>query len=171
MVEAKKIKQILVVLGMGGHTSQILRLVDSMEKSGEQNYSYSYLLGHDDKTSEKKIKFSGQIYRMKNPRLMTQKSLFVVFFNMFPATIDAFKVLWKTDADVVISSGPALSIPLFWMAKLLFGCRTIFLESWVRWKSGSATGKLVYKVTDLFLVQWKEMKEVYPKSVYGGRLS
>jgi len=159
-------KKILIVLGMGGHTSQILRLVDSLGP----NFKYEYVVGHDDKTSVKKIKYSGKIRRMRNPRLMKDKSLVRVFFNMFPTTIDAFKLLWKSNPRVIISAGPSLTIPLFWLSKLM-GIKTIFIESWVRVHHGSQTGKFVYPVSDLFLVQWKTMKQVYPKAVYAGRLS
>ena len=158
--------RLLIVLGMGGHTSQILRLVNSL---GEE-YRYEYVVGHDDKTSVNKIKFPGKVYKMCNPRLMKDKSVIKVFFNMFPATINAFKILWKARSRTIISAGPSLTIPLFWLAKLM-GMKTIFLESWVRVHHGSITGKLVYPVSDLFLVQWETMKKVYPKAVYAGRLS
>lgn len=162
--------KILVILGMGGHTSQILRLIDLVESKQESRYKYEYLLGHDDQTSTKKIKFPGKIWMMRNPRLMKDKSILKVFFNMFPATIDAFKILWKSRPSVIIGAGPSLCIPLFWLAKFM-GIKTIFIESWVRVHHKSQAGKLVYPVSDLFLVQWKSMKKVYPKAVYAGRLS
>ena len=159
-------KKLLIVLGMGGHTSQVLRLVDLI--GGK--YSFEYILGHDDQTSSKKISFPGKVYRMKNPRLMENKSLFKVIFNMFPATIDAFEILRKSKPKAIISAGPALAIPLFWLAKLM-GIKTVFIESWVRVHHKSHAGRLVYPVSDLFFVQWESMKKVYPKAVYAGRLS
>ncbi len=159
-------RKALIVLGMGGHTSQILRLVGLLGP----NFKYEYIIGHDDQTSVKKIKFPGKIYRMRNPRLMKDKSLIKVFFNMFPTTIDAFRILRKSKPNVIISAGPSLTIPLFWLAKLM-RIKTIYIESWVRVHNKSQTGKLVYPVSDLFLVQWKTMKKVYPRAVYAGRLS
>ena len=158
-------KKVLIVLGMGGHTSQILRLVDLI---GPQNYQY--IVGHDDRTSAKKIKFPGRVYKMRNPRLMKDKSLLKVMLNMFPATWSAFKILRKSRPSVIISAGPSLTIPLFWLSKLL-GIKTVFVESWVRVHHKSQTGKLVYPVSDLFLVQWPSMKKTYPNAVYTGRLS
>ena len=35
-------------------------------------------------------------------------------------------------------------------------------------KTKSKTGSIVYKFADLFIVQWKEMLELYPNAVYGG---
>jgi len=159
-------KRLLIVLGMGGHTSQILRLVELL---GEK-YRFEYIVGHDDETSVNKIKYPGKVHRMRNPRLMKDKSVIKVFFNMFPTTLNAFKILWKSRSRTIISAGPSLTIPLFWLAKL-FGMKTIFVESWVRVHNGSITGKLVYPVSNLFLVQWETMKKVYPKAKCAGRLS
>lgn len=162
--------KILVHLGMGGHTSQILRLLEMMESGIENKYNYEYLLGDDDLTSAKKIRFPGKIHVIKNPRLMDDKSLLIVFLKMFPTTIGLLKLLMTTKPNVVISAGPSLAIPLFWLAKL-FAIRTIFIESWVRVHHKSQAGKLVYPVTDLFFVQWATMNTVYPKAIYAGRLS
>jgi hypothetical protein len=30
------------------------------------------------------------------------------------------------------------------------------------------TGKLVYPISDLFIVQWESMLELYPKAINGG---
>tara|TARA_Y100000310_G_C20671613_1_gene810608 strand:+ start:1583 stop:1996 length:414 start_codon:yes stop_codon:yes gene_type:complete len=133
-------------------------------------YRYEYIIGHDDQTSAKKINFPGKIYTMINPRLMKDKSLITVFFNMFPATLRALKILRKSKPHTIISAGPSMTIPLFWVAKLL-GIKTIFIESWVRVHNKSQTGRFVYPISDLFLVQWSSMKKVYPKAVFAGRLS
>lgn len=159
-------KKILVMLGMGGHTSQTLKLLELLGS----NYQYEYIVGHDDQTSIKKIKFKGKIYRMKNPRLMKHNSLLPVFFNMFPTTLDAIRILSKSKPHAILSAGPSFSIPTFWIAKL-FRIKTIFIESWVRVHHKSLTGKLVYPITDLFIVQWKTMKKVYPKAIFKERLS
>ena len=134
------------------------------------NHKYEYIIGHDDQTSAKRIKIKGKIHTMMNPRLMKDKSLIIVFFKMFPATLRAFKILRKSKPHTIISAGPSMTIPLFWIAKLL-GINTVFIESWVRVHNKSQTGKLVYPVSDLFLVQWPSMKKVYPKSIFAGRLS
>ena len=159
-------KKVLVVLGMGGHTAQILRLVDLLGPE----YEYEYVIGHDDQTSSAKIKHQGVIHTMRNPRLMTDRSLLKVLGNMIPATRQAYTILNRVKPDAVLSAGPALTIPLFWLAKMK-RVKTIFVESWVRVHHQSLTGKLVYPVSDLFLVQWESMKKAYPKAVYEGRLS
>lgn len=156
----------LVVLGSGGHTAQILRLVDLL---GDK-YNYEYVIGREDKTSEKRIKYPGRIFRLNTSRLMKDKSLFIVYLKMVPTTIDALKILFSTKAMAVLSAGPASSLPLFFLAKRLFKKKTIYIESWVRVRSKSLTGGLIYPHSNLFFVQWPEMKKQYPKAVFVGRL-
>ena len=158
--------KVLVALGMGGHTSQILRLVDKIDNKHE----LCYLICSDDKTSKAKIRKAGPIYYMKNPRDMKDKFLGKVALKMIPASLDVRKVLKHSKPDVVLCSGPSMAIPLFWIARLK-GIKTIFLESWVRVHNKSQAGKFVYKITDLFIVQWGSMLHEYPKAKFEGRLS
>ena len=60
-----------------------------------------------------------------------------------------------------------MAIPICIYAKL-FGKKIIYIESMARINSPSATGKLVYKFADLFIIQWEELRKFYPKAVYGG---
>ena len=158
--------KILVALGMGGHTSQILRLVDKIDDKHE----LCYLICSDDQTSKTKIRKPGTIYYMKNPRDMKDKFLGKVVLKMIPATLEANKILSHAKPDVVLCSGPSMAIPLFWMAKLR-GVKTIFLESWVRVHHKSQAGRFVSPVTNLFIVQWKSMLHQYKKAEFRGRLS
>lgn len=84
--------------------------------------------------------------------------------NLIKNTLLAFKVLRKEKPDVIISSGAAVAVPFFYLGKL-FGAKTIYLEVFDRIDAPTVTGKLVYPVTDKFIVQWEEMKEVYPKAI------
>jgi len=161
----KKKKICLIVLGRGGHTAQILRLVDRLGNK----YAYEYVVGKEDQVSEKQIKYKGKVHRMLNPRLMKHKSLIIVFLRMIPAGFDVFKILLKTKANVVLSAGPSMTIPFFYLAKL-FGKKLIFVESWVRIHHKSLTGRFVYPISDLFFVQWASMKKIYKKAVFAGRL-
>ncbi len=159
-------KKVLVVLGMGGHTAQILRLIDLLGPE----YEYEYVIGHDDQTSSAKIKYEGAIHTMRNPRLMTDTSVLKVFYNMIPTTLQAYSILNRVKPDAVLSAGPALTILPSWLAELK-KTKTIVVDSRVSVHHQSLTGKLVYPVSDLFLVQWESMKKAYPKAIYEGRLS
>ena len=63
-----------------------------------------------------------------------------------------------------VSSGAAVAVPFFYLGKL-FGAKTVYIEVFDRIDAPTLTGKLVYPVTDKFVVQWEEMKKVYPKAI------
>lgn len=84
--------------------------------------------------------------------------------NLILNTFLAFKILYKERPDLIISSGAAVAVPFFYIGKL-FGCKTIYIEVFDRIDKPTLTGRLVYPVTDRFIVQWPEMKKVYPKSI------
>lgn len=89
--------------------------------------------------------------------------------NLIRNTILAWKVLRKEKPDLIISSGAAVAVPFFYLGKL-FGAKTIYIEVFDRIDAPTLTGKLVYPVTDKFVVQWEEMLDVYPKAVNFGSI-
>ena len=50
--------------------------------------------------------------------------------------------------------------------------RIVYIESIARVSTLSLSGKLLYhlRIADLFLVQWQELKDRFPRAVYAGRL-
>ncbi len=76
----------------------------------------------------------------------------------------ALKILSKEKPDVIISSGAASAVPFFYVGKL-FGCKTIYIEVFDRIDAPTVSGKMCYPVADIFVVQWEEMKKVYPKAI------
>ena len=50
------------------------------------------------------------------------------------------------------------------------GAKTIFIEAYDRIDKASLTGKLCYRVSDVFIVQWEPMLKVFPKAVYLGSI-
>ena len=71
--------------------------------------------------------------------------------------------------DVIVSSGAAVAVPFFYLGKL-FGMKTIYIEVFDRIDKPTMTGKMVYPVTDRFIVQWEEMKQVYKKAINLGSI-
>ena len=75
----------------------------------------------------------------------------------------AWKTLRREKPDLIISSGAAVAVPFFWLGKL-FGAKTIYGEVFDRIDKSPVTGRMVYPVADEFIVEWVEMKKVYPKA-------
>lgn len=82
----------------------------------------------------------------------------------------ATKVLRRERPDVLISTGAAVAVPFFFIGKLLFGCKTVYVEVVDRVDHPTLTGRLVRPVTDRFLVQWSEQRQHYKGAIEIGRL-
>ena len=79
-------------------------------------------------------------------------------------TYRAIKILRKECPDLIISSGAAPAIPFFGIGKLM-GAKTIYIEVFDRIDKPTISGKICYPVTDKFIVEWEEMKQVYKKAI------
>lgn len=89
--------------------------------------------------------------------------------NLIKNTVVAWKVLKQEKPDLIISSGAAVAVPFFYLGKL-FGAKTIYIEVFDRIDASTVTGKLVYPIADKFIVEWEEMKKVYPKAINLGSI-
>ena len=52
----------------------------------------------------------------------------------------------------------------------LFGSKVIYIETLANSSTKTATGRLIYHIADVFVVQWEEMLELYPKAKYWGMI-
>jgi len=90
-------------------------------------------------------------------------------WNLIRNTILAWRILRKEKPDIIVSTGAGVAVPFFWLGKL-FGAKTIFIEVYDRIDSPTLTGKLVYPVTNRFLLQWESQKKFYPKGIVIGEM-
>lgn len=70
-----------------------------------------------------------------------------------------------------ISSTGAHTVVSMCLIRKTFGSKIIFIETFANSKTKSKTGSIVYKFADIFIVQWKDMLELYFNAVYGGGFS
>ena len=89
--------------------------------------------------------------------------------NLLKMAVVAWKVLRKEKPDLLISSGAAVAVPFFYLAKLM-GKKLIYVEVYDRIDKPTLTGRLVYPIVDCFVVQWEEQKQVYKKAVNLGSI-
>ena len=89
--------------------------------------------------------------------------------NLIRNTFLAVKILKKEKPDLLISSGAAVAVPFFYIAKLM-GKKLIYIEVYDRIDKPTLTGRLVYPIVDSFIVQWEEQKMVYKKAVNFGSI-
>lgn len=75
----------------------------------------------------------------------------------------------------VLCNGPGTCVPICISALLLgiLGIKKViivYVESICRVEHLSLSGKILFHLSDYFIVQWPALKEKYPKSVYLGRI-
>ena len=81
----------------------------------------------------------------------------------------AYKVLKKEEPDLIISSGAAVAVPFFYIGKIM-GAKLIYIEVFDRLDKPTMTGRMVYPITDKFIVQWEEQRKVYKKAINLGSI-
>jgi len=95
----------------------------------------------------------------------SNRSIKALIINIYRAV----KILRKEHPDLIVTSGAAPAIPFFWIGKLM-KAKTVYIEVFDRIDKSTISGKLCYPVTDTFIVQWEEMKQVYPKAINLGSI-
>jgi len=91
-------------------------------------------------------------------------------FNFFRNIIFALKVLYKEKPTLLISCGAGVAISFFIVGKYLFKTKLVYIEPYDFIKRPSLTGKLLYNITELFIVQHKLQKKWFPNAKYIGSL-
>ena len=81
----------------------------------------------------------------------------------------AWNILRKEKPDLIISSGAAVAVPFFYLGKL-FGAKCVYIEVFDRIDHSTLSGRMIYPIADKFIVQWGEMKKIYPKAINLGSI-
>jgi UDP-N-acetylglucosamine:LPS N-acetylglucosamine transferase len=156
--------KLLIVLGEGGHTTEMLNLVDLL---GDR-YEYHYILTKEDNLSADHIRRAGPTYRLTRPRGKDTKLLPSVL-RTIRSTLEALPVLLRLRPDAIVTVGPAIGVPVSIVGKLL-GARIIFIETGSHITFPSMTGRIMYRWADLYFVQWPQLADRLAGAIYAGRL-
>jgi len=162
-MKSKNKKNVLYILGSGGHTKQMILL----SKELKDRINYFYLIQDDDKLSKNKIICPGKKIIVPRARQFNEPIIYSIF-RTIKLFFKSLNIIKKHKIDVIISCGPGIAIPVCYAGKLL-NKKVIFIESWSRVTKKSTAGRLIYPISDLFFVQWKENLNNYPKAKYKGR--
>lgn len=155
-------KKVLFISSTGGHLEELTQL-----KSMFDRYDY-YLVTEKAKSNMSLLKkypkrVSFLIYGTYTTFLKKITYPFKLIANCFISLYIYIKVRPK----FIVSTGAHTAGPMCLIGKI-FGSKIIFIETFANSKTRTKTGRIVYKFADLFIVQWKEMLELYPNAVYGG---
>lgn len=150
-----KKKKVAFVASSGGHLEEISRL-----KKIEAKFENFLVTEKSDFTIKNFSKNQYLVYQI-NRREIAFLPKFIGLFGK------AFQILKKEKPDYIVTTGALVAYPFCVVGKLM-GMKIIYIESFARVKKPSLTGKLLYPFADLFIVQWEDMLEKYPKAVLGG---
>ena len=169
----KKIKT-LVVLGSGGHTAEMLRLITDFDF--DRYGPLTLVTAATDTTSRAKAERELPREALATARwaaIPRAREVGQSFGSSVPSTLKAlfacFHLIWTAAPDLVLVNGPGTCVPVAVLARLT-GARVIFVESWCRVESLSLTGRVLYYVAHRFVVHWPELARRYPRAEYLGRI-
>ncbi len=148
-------KKVCFVASSGGHLEEISRL-----KEIEAKYDSFLVTEKSDFEVKNFCEKKYYIYQMNRKELLFLPKLLWLF-------VVAWRMLHKEKPDFIITTGALAAYPFCIIGKYM-GMKVIYIESFARVHHPSLTGKLLYNFADLFIVQWEDMLELYPKSVLGG---
>ena len=139
----------------GGHLEEISKLTALTEQ-------YEIFLVTE-KGGFVELNFCSTVYHLN--QINRKEILFT--FKLIVNFLQSLYIIIKEKPYSIISTGALATFPICLLGKLL-GRRVIYIESFARISTASVTGRLMYKIADLFIVQWEELLEIYPKAIYGG---
>lgn len=179
----------LVVLGSGGHTSEMLRLLQQLVlRKGGVYHEVRFVVADTDASSRKSAEgVLSECAHMEHPphvefvtiprsREVGQPYLTSVLTTA-RAAWRALHIVHSADPHILLCNGPGTCLPVCVAAilrrALVGGTPTIvYIESIARVHTLSLTGKLIMMLhlADAFLVQWPQLAARYPRACFIGRL-
>mmetsp|Transcript_12222 Transcript_12222/g.22103 ORF Transcript_12222/g.22103 Transcript_12222/m.22103 type:complete len:245 (-) Transcript_12222:1428-2162(-) len=188
--DSKSPSVIMVVLGSGGHTAEMLQymneiLVDSQMRSKVTHVVY-IVAKSDTHSSEKALHLHASLDCLKSIQVSIEvvprarevgQSWITSVFTTSLAAFSSFLLVLNYRPHILLCNGPGTCVPFIASVVVLCACgrmprcSTIYIESVARVHSLSLSALLVYTIVDRFLVQWIDLIDRYPLSEYYGRLS
>lgn len=147
--------KVCLVGSSGGHLTHLYMLKSFWENKDRFWVTF-------DKPDARSLLTGEKVYSAYYPSNRSIKALLINSWR-------AVKVLAKEHPDLIVSSGAAPAIPFFWIGKIM-GAKTVYIEVFDRINTPTITGKVCYPVTDAFIVEWEEMKKIYPKAINLGSI-
>ena len=84
--------------------------------------------------------------------------------NTLRNSLLALRILAKERPEIIVSNGAGLAVPFFWIGKVVFGCKTVYIEVYDRVDSPTLTARLVAPVLDKMVIQWEDQRAFYPEA-------
>ena len=154
---------IYLVSSPGGHLTETLSLLESFEGCDVRVITLDF-------PNMKGVALEG-VEKVHRIRLLLGYSIkWGLPLTLLKSFFEIFWIFLNKRPHLVVSTGSEIALPAFMIGKFLFRSKVIYMECFTRIETLSGTGKVVYRFSDLFLVQWPELAAKYGKASYEGRL-
>lgn len=160
-LKKNKKKKVLFISSTGGHLNELLQLAPLFEK-----YDYKIITEKDKANEKLKEQYGEKLYFLPYG---TRAKLFTYIFKYFYLCLKTIYLYFKIRPQVIVTTGTHTAGPMCYLGKI-FGSKIIYIETFANRNKKTATGRLIYPIADLFIVQWEEMLKLYPKAIYGGSI-
>ncbi len=152
-------KKVLFISSTGGHLNELLHLEKLFE-----NYDYHIITEKDETTKYLKEKYKKRVSYLP---YCTRSKMFKYIFIYTFLILKTIYLFFKIRPKVIVSTGTHTAVPMCYIAKL-FGKKIVYIETFANRTQKTLTGKIVYPIANLFIVQWRTMLNLYPRAVYVG---
>ena len=132
-----------LICSPGGHFVEVSQLLEAFE--GHPVFFITY--------KAKAVQGRENTYAIDN---LAKKPL-----SLFSAVLKILRIFARERPAVLFSTGAEIAIPCFYIGKFLFRTKLIYLECSAQVYHPSWTGRWIYPIADLFLVQWEPLVEQY----------
>ena len=154
-------RKVMFIASTGGHLNELMQLKPMFKK-----YNSYIITEYDESTKGLKEEYKNKIsYLVYGTRSNLFSYIFKFIYNCFKSLFLYLKIRPK----YIISTGTHTAVPMCYIGKI-FGSKIIFIETFANIKTKTLSGKLIYPIADLFIVQWEEMLKLYPKAILGGSI-
>ena len=141
--------------------SELLQLKPLFKK-----YEYNIITEKDKANIKLKEEYGDKLYFLPYG---TRAKMVSYIFKYSYLCLKTIYLYFKIRPKVIVTTGTHTAGPICVLGKI-FGSKVVYIETFANANKKTATGRLIYPIADLFIVQWKEMLKIYPKAVYGGRI-
>ncbi len=149
-------KKVLFISSIGGHLSELMRLEPLFK-----HYEYTIITEKGATTEYLQDEYNGRVYYVP---YSTRSKIFSYFFKYTFVIVKSIFLFIKINPDVIVSTGTHTAVPICYFGKI-FRKKIIYIETYANITRKTISGKILYPISDLFIVQWEEMKSLYPKAI------
>jgi UDP-N-acetylglucosamine:LPS N-acetylglucosamine transferase len=145
---------ICIIASAGGHLTEVMKAISFLKEYPIFYITFKMAHIQDSLKNE-------EYYLVEDPHI-SLKTYFINFYQVL-------KIYFRQRPKVIVTTGAGIAVPMCLIGKA-FGSKVVFIESGARVIYPSRTAKILYRIADLSIVQWKPLLKYLPRAIYGGPL-